>query len=138
MTAERFLAVVATLDEASDYTFTVDGLQWGDARLRLRYSERFLLPGGTISGPVMFTLCDTALWAAVWAATGSGHHAATADMTLHFLRRPRPVDLLAHARVLRAGRRLVYGEVTLWSDGDDEPVCHATGTYARADQPTGS
>lgn len=137
MTAAEFLQAISTLQEAEGFDLTVEELRWGDIRLRLGFSERFLRPGGTISGPVMFTLCDAALWGAVWSATGSALMSVTTDMTLHFLRRPKPKPMIAHSRMLRVGRTLCYGEVTLWSEGDPEPVCHATGSYARA-QPTGS
>ena len=133
------LAAVSQLGDAYADAVSVENLAWGEIRLRLRFSPEFLRPGGTISGPAMFAVCDAALWGAVWAATGTALMAVTTDMTLHFLRRPGPVDLLAHGRVLKVGRRLCYGEVTLCSDGDPQPVCHATGSYARATgQPTGS
>ena len=54
----------------------------------------------------------------------------TTSMTINFLRRPAPRAVEAEARVLKLGKRLAYGEVTLWSQGEDEPVAHVTGTYS--------
>ena len=46
------------------------------------------------------------------------------------LRKPGPRDLLAEARLLRLGKRLATGEVTIRSDGEEEPVAHVTATYS--------
>ena len=54
----------------------------------------------------------------------------TTDLNVHFLAKPKPGDLLARGRILRHGRRLVVGEVAIFSDGDTTPVAHAVGTYA--------
>ncbi|MCR9160268.1 MAG: PaaI family thioesterase [Nannocystaceae bacterium] len=132
VTPEEFLAAVAQLGDIYTKSLSVEAVSWGAMTLRLAFSESYLRPGGTISGPAMFALCDAALWGSVWSATGAALMSVTTDMTLHFLRRPGPVDLIAQGRVLKAGRRLCYGEVTLHSDGDPKPVCHATGTYAPA------
>lgn len=130
VTAEEFLAAVAQLGDLYTGALSVESVSWGEMALRLRFSEQFLRPGGTISGPAMFALCDATLWGSVWSATGAALMSVTTDMTLHFLRRPGPVDLIAQGRVLKVGRRLCYGEVTLYSDGHPKPVCHATGSYA--------
>lgn len=130
VTAEEFLAAVAQLGDTYTADLSVEAVAWGEMTLRLRFSESYLRPGGTISGPAMFALCDATLWGSVWSATGAALMSVTTDMTLHFLRRPGPVDLIARGRVLKVGRRLCYGEVTLYSEGDPKPVCHATGSYA--------
>ena len=130
VTAEEFMAAVAQLGDTYTDDLSVEAVAWGEMTLRLRFSESYLRPGGTISGPAMFALCDATLWGSVWSATGAALMSVTTDMTLHFLRRPGPADLIAQGRVLKVGRRLCYGEVTLFSDGVAEPVCHATGSYA--------
>jgi acyl-coenzyme A thioesterase PaaI-like protein len=52
------------------------------------------------------------------------------DLTFHFLRKPRPGDLIGEGRLLRLGRSLAAGEATIFSEGEAEPVAHAVGTYA--------
>jgi acyl-coenzyme A thioesterase PaaI-like protein len=37
---------------------------------------------------------------------------------------------LADARLLKRGKRLVVGEVTIRSDGEGDPVAHVTSTYS--------
>ena len=40
------------------------------------------------------------------------------------------VDIVAEGRILKLGKRLAVGEVSLFSDGDAEPVAHVTATYS--------
>ena len=131
VTAEAFLAAVAQLGGDHASALEVESLAWGEIGLRMRFSPRFLRPGNTISGPTMFALCDAALWGAVWSATGAALMSVTSDLALHFLRRPGPADLIAHARVLDVKAPLTYGEVMVRSDGVPEPVCRASGCYVR-------
>lgn len=112
------------------FDFTVEHMEPGHVRMRLLFDAKQLRPGNTIAGPVMFTLADTALFALVMSVAGWQPMAATTDMNLHFLRRPEPRDMVAEARILRAGGRLVVGEIKIFSGEGDEPVAHATGTYA--------
>jgi acyl-coenzyme A thioesterase PaaI-like protein len=51
-------------------------------------------------------------------------------LSVHFLSRPAPVDVLAEGRILRMGRHLAVGEVIMHTSDDPRPVCHVTGTYA--------
>jgi uncharacterized protein (TIGR00369 family) len=108
----------------------VETLHRGDARLRLVFDPKWLRPGGTVSGPMLFTLADTALYAAVLSILGLQPLAVTTDMQIRFLRKAGAVDVLAHARVLKHGRRLIVGDVTMWAEGDPRPCAHATGAYA--------
>ena len=99
------------------------------ARLRLAVAERHLRPGNTISGPAMFELADCALYVAVLATVGWIPLAATTSLTLNFLARPQVRDLVADSRLLRVGRTLAVGEVSIRSQGGDTILAHATGTY---------
>jgi acyl-coenzyme A thioesterase PaaI-like protein len=87
-------------------------------------------PGGTVAGPALFALADVALYAAVLSRIGPVELAVTTSMTINFLRKPAPRPVIAEARLLQLGRRLAYGEVLLLSDGEADPVAHATGTYS--------
>ena len=102
----------------------------GTVRLRLPYRDDFVRPGGTVTGPAMFALADVALYGAVLSLIGRVELAVTTSMTVNFLRRPAPVAVVAEARILKLGKRLAYGEVMLWSEGEPEPVAHVTGTYS--------
>jgi len=58
--------------------------------------------------------------------------AVTTNLSINFLRKPAPGDVLADARMLKLGKRLAVGEVSLYSESGsaDMPVAHATGTYS--------
>lgn len=110
--------------------FTVEGAGGRSITMRMPFKERMLRPGGTISGPSMFALADVAMYAAVLAMIGPRPLAVTTNLNINFLRRPKPGDMLADATILKIGKRLAVGEVSLRSDGDDELVAHATSTYS--------
>jgi len=108
----------------------VEALGAGTARLRVDSHESLLRPGGTVSGPTMFTLADLALYAAVLGAIGRVPDAVTTSLTINFLRKPAPGPLWGDCRLLKLGRRLAVGEVTILSEVGGAPVAHATGTYS--------
>ena len=99
-------------------------------RMRMKTSERHVRPGGTLSGPSMMTLADLAFYVTILANIGPVGLAVTTNISFNFLRRPEPRDLIAECRLLKLGKRLAVGEVSLFSEGTAEPVCHATGTYS--------
>ncbi len=114
--------------------FRVETLGWGTARVRLTFHDTQLRAGGTINGPALMTLADTALYAAVLTRVGMQPLAVTSDLSIHFLRKPEPRDLIATATILRCGRRMAVGTIAIESvaEGEDEGplVAHATGSYA--------
>lgn len=111
-------------------TFVVEELRPGGARIRLRSDVRHLRPGGTISGPTMFSLADVGLYVAVLARIGRVELAVTTSMTINFLKKPPAADLIGEARLLKLGKRLAVGEVAIHSEGEDDLVAHAVGTYS--------
>lgn len=101
-------------------------------RMKAAYSERFLRPGGTVAGPIMMGLADAAIYALVLSRIGPVELAVTTQLSINFLRKPEPADVLADARMLKLGKRLAVAEATLFNEklGIDEPVAHATATYS--------
>jgi len=110
--------------------FAVEHVGPMTARMRLIHHERRLRPGGTISGPAMFSLADVALYAAILANVGPVAHAVTTSLNINFLRKPEPADLIGEARLLKLGKRLAVGEVSIYVKGRDDLVAHAVGTYS--------
>lgn len=100
------------------------------SRVLMDFHERHIRPGGTLSGPSMMTLADYALYVAILAQIGPVALAVTTNLSFNFLRRPAPRALLAEARLLKLGNRLAVGEVSCFSEGSTDLVCHATGTYS--------
>lgn len=103
----------------------------GGATVRRRIGEGDLRPGGTVSGPVMFEVADVALYVALLGEVGLVPLAVTTSLTINFLRKPvAGRDLIGVCRLIKAGRVLVVGDVSVYSEGMDEPVAHAVGTYS--------
>jgi len=108
----------------------VESLGEGEARVRCPFRDDFLRPGGTISGPVMMTMADYAMYAAVLSRIGMVELAVTTNLNINFLRRPRPGDVLAEASLLKLGQRLAVGEIALHIEGEEDLVAHVTATYS--------
>ena len=100
------------------------------ARMRLDGDDRFLRPGGTLSGPAMMALADYALYAAILAQIGPVALAVTTSLTFNFLRKPTGLVLVADVALLKLGRRLAVGEVRITAPGSDDLVAQANGTYS--------
>ena len=101
------------------------------ALLRQPIDTSHLRPGGTVSGPTMMALADVALYVAILSRIGPEALTVTTDFTCHFLNKPvANTALLAKATLLKLGKRLVIGEVELYSEGQDIPVAHVVGTYS--------
>ena len=133
LTLEQFRTLMdERLPFAAMMGLAIDAIEPHAVRMRAVYDERFLRPGGTVAGPIMMGLADAAMYALVLSRIGPVELAVTTGLSINFLRRPAPGDVLAESRLLKLGRRLAVGEVTLWSEGGrrDEPVAHVTATYS--------
>ena len=109
---------------------TIDTVEHGRAVVRLAYSEKFIRPGGTISGPTMMGLTDFSMYVAILASIGPVPLAVTTSLNINFLRKPRPGALIAECRLIKLGKRLAVGEVAIRSEGEEDLVAHATSTYS--------
>ena len=92
--------------------------------------ELMLVTGGTHAGATMMALGDFATYIAVLSVIGWVPLAVTTNLTINFLKKPPARDLLAEARLLKLGKQLAVGEVSIRADGDDELVAHVTSTYS--------
>jgi uncharacterized protein (TIGR00369 family) len=111
-------------------SYEIEEVWHGGCRLRLRFSERALRPGGTLSGATMMSLADFAMYVAVLSAVGWVPLAVTTNLTINFLKKPAARDLLAEARLLKLGKRLAVGEIGIRSEGENDLVAHVTSTYS--------
>ncbi len=110
--------------------FTIVSIGPGEAVLRLDPDERHLRPGGTVSGPALFTLADVAAYAALLAHIGPEPLIVTTNLHINFMRRPPLAPLLGHCRIQKLGRRLAVVEVGIRPAVGGDLVAHATATYA--------
>jgi len=89
-----------------------------------------LRPGGTVSGPVMMAVADVAIYVAILGRIGIVPLTVTTSLTINFLRKPSADSrIIAECTLLKVGRTLIVGEVSLYSEGSDDVVAHVVGTY---------
>jgi len=111
--------------------FVIEQLGDQSATIRKTINQAHLRPGGTVSGPVLMEMADAALYVTILSEMGLIALAVTTNLNINFLRKPSSQrDIIAKCRLIKTGKLLVIGEVSLYSDGNDEPVAHAVGTYA--------
>ena len=117
---------------ATDLGLAVEEIGRGTCTVRLPCRDGFLRPGGTVAGPALMSLADFAVYVALLSVIGRIEMAVTTNLTCNFLRRPKPLDVIGYGRMLKVGRRLAYGEVSLFSEGEEGegPVAHVTSTYS--------
>ena len=101
----------------------------GTARMRLPYREEFLRPGGAIHGPIIMAIADYAMYAALMGLSPRGEKGVTCNLNMYFLRKSTGKDLIAEARTVRGGSRVSVIEVSVYTDGEDDPIALVTGTY---------
>ena len=118
------------LAEEGQPSIVVESTGKMQAVVRLAGHDRHLRPGGTISGPAMFTLADVGLYVTILAQIGPAAHAGTTSMNINFMRKPPAGDLVARCRLFKIGKQLAVGEACLYPEGSEEMVAHATGTYS--------
>ena len=101
------------------------------ASLCLPVDEGDLRPGGTVSGPTMMALADTAAYVAILGEIGIVPLAVTTSLNINFLRKPAAgKDLLADCHLIKLGKVLAVADVSIYSKGQQAPVAHATVTYS--------
>ncbi|MCY1529493.1 Thioesterase superfamily protein [compost metagenome] len=93
--------------------------------------EADLRPGGTVSGPTLMAIADVALYVALLGEIGIVPLAVTTSLTINFLRKPEARQRIrGECRLMKVGKTLAIGEVSLYSEGLAEPVAHVVGTYS--------
>jgi uncharacterized protein (TIGR00369 family) len=137
MTAQEiddFLAAEFPQMQYGGRSFLIEEVRPLGALARMLYHERHIRPGGTISGPSMMSLADYAMYVALLAQIGPVALAVTTNLSINFLRKPAQRDMLADCRIIKLGRRLAVGEVSLFSDGETDMAAHVVTTYSIPDR----
>jgi uncharacterized protein (TIGR00369 family) len=100
------------------------------AVLRMAFSERLCRQSGVVCGQALMALADTAMVIAMVAANRGYRPMTTVDQTTHFMRAIASSDVLADARVVRLGRTMSFGRVTLLGASDKRPVAMVSSAFA--------
>ncbi len=126
---EQIAAFLAT--EFPQSLCVVESVGERGATVSHRVGPAELRPGGTVSGPVLMGVADVALYVAILGEIGIVPLAVTTDLTIHFLRKPSAERrIIGVCQLIKVGRTLAIGEVTLYSEGLDDPVAHVVGSYS--------
>lgn len=116
--------------QVNDLIWEIEDLCDGAIRVRLKISDGHLRPGGTISGPTMFSLADIAAYMVILAHIGKVALAVTTSLNINFLAKPPLADLVADCKLIKLGKRLAICEVHISSAQDGRLVAQATATYS--------
>ena len=112
---------------------TVTEVGDGRCKLSVPYRAAFERPGGIVSGQVLMAAADVAMWLAIKTRLGLDDDSVTAHMTTNFLSTVCGVAFTCTAKIVKLGRRLVYG-VAECTDGEGRLVAHHAITYMRRDK----
>lgn len=104
----------------------------GTCRARLPYDDRFLQYYNLIHGGVIASLADTMVYMAQATLNGITLNTVTTNLAVTYLGTARQDDLFAEAKILKNGKKLIYGDVSV-TDADGRQIAHATATYMRLD-----
>ena len=123
----------AILSEQSAFTRELDlrvrAIGDGECELVVPFQARFERPGGILSGQVLMTAADVAMWLAIKTRRGIDDPSVTLDMHTAFVRSARET-VLCRARILRLGSRISHGTADCVTEAG-EVLSHHTITYAR-------
>jgi uncharacterized protein (TIGR00369 family) len=112
-------------------SFLLESFDEDSVTVRRKVGTEDLRPGGTVSGPTMMGLADCAIYVAILREIGLVALAVTTSLNINFLRKPvADKELLGVCKILKLGKSLAVGEVTIYSEGDDRPIAHSVGTYS--------
>ena len=112
-----------------EYFGTVHEIKDEKITFRLIPNKLHARPGGTVSGPTMMMMVDTASWCSILHQIGPEAMAVTTNLNINFLRKPsmeEPLD--AVSSLLKLGKRLAICEVRI-AQGE-RLVAHGTCTYS--------
>lgn len=128
---DAIVALLAdTFPQVGD-AFTILEVTPGGAVVALDPTDAHLRPGGTVSGPTLFTVADMAFYVATLGLIGPEVLTVTTHASIDFMRKPAPGRrVTGRATIHKRGRTLAVGHVLLESEGVDGPVAQATMTYA--------
>jgi len=98
--------------------------------IAMPFRRAFERPGGTVNGPAFMAAADCAMWLAIKRHIGMQHDAVTSELNTAFLNAARRETVYCTARVLKLGKRIIYG-VAECHDRAGKLFTHHTVTNAR-------
>ena len=113
-------------------SYRIVDLQQGYARVIQNITQENLRPGGTVSGPTIFSLVDIGMYILLLAHIGKEPLAVTTSCSIDFLKKPTmDEELFADCNLLKLGKTLVVGEVLVKSSEKEALLARSSITYYR-------
>ncbi len=130
MTTEELAKFIATEFPQAKNAGRLVHLGEDSLECRLAFRDDFLRPGGTVSGPTLMGLADTAAYFLILAMLGPVALAVTTSLNINFMRRPAPDEMVAKAKMLKLGKQLAVVEVYIEAASTGALVAQASVTYS--------
>ncbi|MCA0047382.1 PaaI family thioesterase [Mesorhizobium sp. B283B1A] len=102
----------------------------GGCIVRLNAGEQHLRPGGTVSGPALFTLADIGGYVCVLSHAGPDALSVTTNLNINFVRKAEAGPIDGHCRILKLGKGLMVFDIDIVAGPEGHTIAHATGTYS--------
>lgn len=106
----------------------VESMEAQQVVLRLPYAERLCRSQQMVCGQALMAMIDTCMVYVCYAAQGRYGNCTTVSQNTSFMRPVIGQDVLATGRIIKAGRQLVFGEVSLSTAQDARIVAAGTAT----------
>ena len=129
-TRRQLQALLARARFLSGYGMRLVSVDDESCTLALPFRRAFERPGGTVNGPVFMAAADCAMWLAIKRHIGIEHDAVTSELNTAFLNAARRETVYCTARVLKLGKRVIFGTAEC-HDRRGRLFTHHTATYAR-------
>ena len=110
------------------YGFRVVKVSKSACTIELPHRPLLERPGGIINGPALMAAADCAMWLAIKARIGLDKDALTSQLNTAFLNAAKGEHVYCTARILKMGRRAIYGTAECHSRAGDV-YSHHTLTY---------
>jgi uncharacterized protein (TIGR00369 family) len=112
------------------YGFRVARVGRDSCTLELPHNARLERPGGIMNGPALMAAADCAMWMAIKAKLGMEFDALTSELNTAFLAPAKGEHVYCTARILKLGRRRIYGTAECHAK-NGKLFSHHTVTYVR-------
>lgn len=106
----------------------VESFSDGEVTLRLPQNDQLSRVGGMLCGQAMMSAADTAMVLAIVTQLGTQRPMTTVQLNTSFLKPLSNQDARITARVIRAGKSLVFGEIDICGANDGAKTWRVAGS----------
>jgi uncharacterized protein (TIGR00369 family) len=112
-----------------DLKLSIESIDDNSVILCLPWSDALCRSHDMVCGQAMMALIDTCMVFVCYASQGKFINCTTVSQNTSFVRPVIGQDIIATGQVIKAGRQMIFGEVTLRSAKDKKTIAHGTSNY---------